>query len=204
MAGDFELRAYCHLDRVQPQLAALLGTITSGDLTLAGMASLYVELAPGNHVFRLVDVALKAADVRLGAQIVERQFGVVEIHSFDQEAVRHAGAAMLERAGVSAADAARPVVTSLERISNVHALQAQLLNRTRRGSMLLAGESLLVLECTPATYVNLAANEIEKAAGVRLIQASSVGAFGRLWVSGPESEVASAEEAARRLLSPAS
>lgn len=198
MADGVELRAYAYLDRVQPQLAGLLGTITAGDLTMAGMASLYVEVAPGNDVFRLVDVALKAADVRLGAQIVERQFGVLELHAFDPETVRHAGGAILDHLGLTAADAVRPEVSSMERISNVNGLQAQLLNRTRRGSMLLAGETLLVLECAPATHVNLIANEVEKAADIRLIHCASVGAFGRLWVSGSESEIIAAQDVAVR------
>lgn len=190
-----EVRAYCYLDQVQPQFAALLGTITSGDQVMQGMASLYVEVAPGNGVFRLVDVALKASDVRLGAQIVERQFGVVEFHSYDQSAVRLAGEVLLGHLGLSIADATRPEVTSIERISNVHPYQAQLLNRARRGSMVVAGDTLLVVECGPAAYINLAANEAEKAADITIVQASSVGAFGRLWVTGREDDVAAAQDA---------
>lgn len=48
MADEFSLRAYCFLDRMQPQYAAFVGTITQGDLPVEGMASLYVEMAPGN------------------------------------------------------------------------------------------------------------------------------------------------------------
>lgn len=191
-----ELRAYAYLDQVQPQFAAYVGTITSGDLLMQGMAVLYVEVSPGNDVFRLVDVALKSSDVRLGAQIVEREFGLLAVHSYDQSAVRMAGETLLDHLGMTPADAHPPEVTSVERITNVHPYQAQLLNRTRRGSMVVAGDTLLVVECGPAAYINYAANEAEKAANVTLINVSSVGRYGRLWMTGRESDVEAAQDAA--------
>ncbi len=191
-----ELRAYVYLDQAQPQFAGYVGTVTSGDLLMRGMAALYVEVAPGNDVFRLVDVALKAADVKLGAQLVEREFGVLEVHSFDQSAVELAGSTILAHLGKTRADATPPEVTSTERITNVHPYQAQLLNRRRRGSMILAGDSLVVVECQPAAYINLAANEAEKAAEVTLVDVVSVGRYGRLWLAGRESDAAAAQEAA--------
>lgn len=195
-----ELRAFAYLDQVQPQLAAYVGTITSGDLLMRGMAALYVEVAPGNDVFRLVDVVLKSADVRLGAQIVEREFGTLAVHSYDQSAVRMAGDMLLAHLGMSVGDAQRPEITSVERITNVHDYQAQLLNRTRRGSMVVSGDTLLVIECGPAAYVSLAANEAEKAAAVTLVNVDAVGRYGRLWMSGRESDVEAAQSAAIRAL----
>lgn len=197
---DVDIRAYCFLDRVQPQFAALVGTITDGDLPLEGMASLYVEVAPGNGVFRLVDVALKSSDVRLGAQVVEREYGVIEVHAADQSAVELAGQVILDHVGKTVADARSPEVTDVERITNVHPYQAQLLNRARQGSMVVAGDTLLVVECGPATYINLAANEAEKASNVTLVQAASVGRYGRLWVTGREADVEAAQSAALRAL----
>ncbi len=97
MAEKFELRAYCYLDRMQPQYAAFVGTITQGDLPVEGMASLYIEVAPGNEVFRLVDIAVKATEAKPGAQIVEREFGMFEVHSLSQAAVREAGRVVLDR-----------------------------------------------------------------------------------------------------------
>jgi ethanolamine utilization microcompartment shell protein EutL len=191
-----EVRAYVYLDQIQPQFAAYVGTVTAGDLVLPGMAALYVEVAPGNDVFRLVDVALKSSDVRLGAQIVEREFGLLEVHSFDQSAVRMAGEVLLDHLGLAPGQALKPEVTSVERITNVHAFQAQLLNRSRRGSMVVAGDTLLVVECAPAAYVNLAANEAEKAANITIVNNASVGRYGRLWVTGRESDVEAAQSAA--------
>lgn len=191
-----QIRAYCFIDRLQPQFSALLGTISDGDLPLEGMASLYVEVSPGNEVFRLVDVALKSSSVRLGAQVVEREFGLIEVHASDQSAVRLSGSMILETAGVGLVDADRPEVTSVERITKVHPYQAQLLNRSRSGSMVVPGDTLLVIECAAAAYINLAANEAEKAANITIVNAASVGRFGRLWVTGRESDVEVAQSAA--------
>lgn len=196
MAGDFQLRVYCYLDRTQPQYASFIGTITQGDLMIEGMASLYLEMAPGNEVFHMVDVAVKATEARPGAQVVEREFGMFEIHSHSQQAVLQAGAMVLERIGYRQTDRIKPQVASVQLITNVDPYQAQLLNRFRRGSMLVAGETLLVLEVAPAAYINLAANEAEKRANIKLIHVSSVGRFGRMWMSGTEAEMVTAKAAA--------
>lgn len=73
MAENFSLRCYCFIDRMQAQYSAFIGTVTQGDLPVEGMASLYVEMAPGNEVFRVVDIAVKATEAKPGAQIVERE-----------------------------------------------------------------------------------------------------------------------------------
>lgn len=196
MADNFELRAYCYLDRMQPQYAAFVGTITQGDLPVEGMASLYVEMAPGNWVFRVVDIAVKATDVRPGAQIVEREFGMFEIHSHSQADVLQAGEVVLQQLGLHPEDRKKPEIASLQVITRVSPYQAQLLNRFTRGMMLVPSQTMLVLECAPAAYVNLAANEAEKAAPVNLMHISSVGRFGRLWMAGTEADILAARDAA--------
>lgn len=196
MAEKFELRAYCYLDRMQPQYAAFVGTITQGDLPVEGMASLYIEVAPGNEVFRLVDIAVKATEAKPGAQIVEREFGMFEVHSLSQAAVLEAGNMVLDRLQLKPEDRKKPEVVSVQVITRVDPYQVQLLNRFRRGAMLVAGETLFILECQPAAYVNLAANEAEKYASIKIIHISSVGRFGRMWLSGSESEILAAKSAA--------
>lgn len=196
MADKFELRAYCYIDRMQPQYAAFVGTITQGDLPVEGMADLYIEVAPGNEVFKLVDIAVKATEAKPGAQIVEREFGMFEVHSHSQAAVLEAGRVVLERLGLDESERLKPQVASVQVITRVDPYQVQLLNRFRRGGMLVAGETLFILECQPAAYINLAANEAEKYANIKLIHISSVGRFGRMWISGTESEVLAAKQAA--------
>ncbi len=200
MAETFSLRCYSYLDRMQPQYAAFVGTITQGDLPTEGMASLYVEMAPGNEVFRMVDIAVKATEARPGAQIVEREFGMFEVHSPNQAAVLEAGNVVLSRLDLKVEDRIRPEVVSVQVITRIDPYQAQLLNRFRRGSMLVPGETMLVLECAPAAYINYACNEAEKKASIKLIHVSSVGRFGRMWLSGTESEIQTAKDAAVRAL----
>ncbi len=196
MAEKFELRAYCYLDRMQPQYAAFVGTITQGDLPVEGMASLYIEVAPGNEVFRLVDIAVKSTEAKPGAQIVEREFGMFEIHSLSQAAVLEAGRIVLDRLQLEPEDRKKPEVVSVQVITRVDPYQVQLLNRFRRGAMLVAGETLFILECQPAAYINLAANEAEKYANIKILHISSVGRFGRMWLSGSEAEILAAKRAA--------
>jgi hypothetical protein len=193
---DFSLRVYCYLDRMQSEVAAFVGTITQGDLPVEGMASLYVEMAPGNEVFRTVDIAVKATEAKPGAQVVEREFGMFEVHSLNQAAVLESGQIVLDRLGLKREDRIKPTVYSSNLITRVDPYQAQLLNRWRRGSMLVAGETLFVLEVAPAAYIMLAANEAEKKASVKIIHISSVGRFGRMWMSGTEADMVTAQNAA--------
>ncbi|KAA3645838.1 MAG: hypothetical protein DWQ07_11605 [Chloroflexi bacterium] len=200
MADGFSLRVYSYLDRMQPQYAAFVGTVTQGDLPTAGMASLYVEMAPGNEVFRVVDIAVKATEAKPGAQIVEREFGMFEIHSLNQSDVQESGRIVLDRLGLNVEDRIRPKIASSQLITNIDPYQSQLLNRFRRGSMLVPGETLLVLEVAPAAYINFACNEAEKRANIKIIHITSVGRFGRMWLSGSESEMKTALDAATQAL----
>ena len=196
MAETCQLRCYSYLDRMQPQYAAFVGTITQGDLPTEGMASLYIEMAPGNEAFRMVDIAVKATEAKPGAQLVEREFGMFEVHSRSQAEVLEAGRIVLERLGLAVHDRVKPEIASVQVITNVDPYQAQLLNRFRRGSMLVPGETMLVLECAPAAYINYACNEAEKGASIKILHVSSVGRFGRMWLSGSESEIVTARDAA--------
>jgi ethanolamine utilization microcompartment shell protein EutL len=190
------LRTYAFIDRMQPQCAAHIAATSPGDVPLAGMAELYIEMAPGNEVFRAADIALKAAGVRPALQIIEREFGLLEIHSEQQAEVLASGQAVLDALGMTEADRLKPVIASMQFITNVHPYQAQLLNKWRKGSMLLPGQSLLVLEVAPAAYISIAANEAEKAASITVIELRAVGRFGRMFLAGTESNVQAARDAA--------
>ena len=200
MADAFSLRCYCFIDRMQAQYAAFVGTITQGDLPVEGMAALYVEMAPGNEVFRVVDIAVKATEAKPGAQIVEREFGMFEVHSLNQAAVLEAGQVVLDRLGLRKEDRIRPEVVSTQVITRIDPYQSQLINRFRRGSMIVPGETLLVLECAPAAYINYACNEAEKKANIKIVHVASVGRYGRMWLSGSESEIITAKNAAESAL----
>jgi len=123
-----------------------------------------------------------------------------EVHSHNQAAVRESGRIVLERLGLKIEDRIRPQVASIQLITNVDPYQAQLLNRWRRGSMLVPKQTLLVVECFPAAYINFACNEAEKKANINIVHVSSVGRFGRMWLSGTEAEAETARDASIRAL----
>jgi hypothetical protein len=164
------------------------------------VAAYFIETAPGLVINRLTDIALKATAVTPGILVVERSFGLLEVHHLDQGQVRLAGKAVLEHLGIGEEERLKPRVVSQEVIRGIEPYHAQILNKMRFGDMLLAGESLFILEVEPAGYVAYAANEALKAARVKLIDASLFGAFGRLYLSGPEAQVDAAREAAARAI----
>jgi hypothetical protein len=184
-----ELRSFVFLDSLQPQHAAYMGTVAQGFLPLPGDASLWIEISPGIEINKITDVALKAASVRPGVQVVERLYGLLEVHSHGQGETRAAGQAILATLGVKKEDCLKPRVVSSQIIRNIDAYQTQLINRTRRGQLLLAGQTLYVLEVEPAAYAALAANEAEKSALINILEVQAVGSFGRLYLGGNERDI---------------
>lgn len=184
-----DLRSYVFLDSLQPQYAAFLGTVAQGFLPLADDASLFVEISPGIEINRLTDVALKATHVTPGMQIVERYYGLLEVHSPSQADTRAAGAAILEEIGLAENDRRKPKILSSQVIRRIESHQAQLVNRTRHGQMLIPGQTLYVLECEPAAYAALAANEAEKAADINILEVRAFGSMGRVYLGGEERDI---------------
>ena len=193
-----ELRTYVLVDSMQPQYAALTGKIFTGSVVVEGMAQVFIEVAPACDIYEMADAALKAAEVRTGSLSVERMYGSLEIHSVHQESAKVAGAAALRLMGLSEADREKPEVVSAKVITKIDPYEVQNINKKSRGGLLLARQTLCVIEVTPAAYVVLAANEAEKAANITLIDYRDSGVFGRLYVGGTESEVMIAREAAIR------
>ena len=184
-----DLRTYAFLDSLQPQHAAYLGTVARGFLPLPGDTSLWIEISPGIEINRITDIALKATRVRPGMQVVERLYGLLEVHHEVQAEVRAAGAAILQALGVDESQRIKPRVISSQIIRNIDAHQVQLVNRMRYGHMLLAGQTLYVLEVEPAGYAALAANEAEKAANLNILEVRAFGSFGRVYLGGEEQDI---------------
>jgi hypothetical protein len=184
-----DLRSYVFLDSLQPQMAAFIGSTARGFLPLAGDASLWVEISPGIEINRITDVALKATKVRPAVQVVERLFGLLEVHSQEQAEARAAGAAILEALGIQAEDRWKPKIHSSQIIRRVDAHQTQLINRNRNGMMLIADQTLYVMEVEPAAYAVLAANEAEKAARINIVEVRPFGSFGRVYLGGEEQDI---------------
>lgn len=191
-----ELRSYVFLDSLQPQHAAYMGTVALGFLPLPGDASLWIEISPGIEINRIMDIALKSTSVRPGVQVVERLYGLLEVHASRQGETRAAGKAILEALGVRERECLKPYVISSQIIRNIDPHHTQLINRTRKGQMILAGQTLYVLEVQPAAYAALAANEAEKAALINILEIQAVGSFGRLYLGGEERDILAGSSAA--------
>jgi len=195
-----DLRSFVFLDSLQPQLAAFLGTIAKGFLPISGEASLIVEISPGIEINRVTDIAVKATDVRPGMQVVERLYGMLEVHSASQADVRQAGVAILQALGLKETDRIKPRVLSSQVIKHIDDLQVQLINRNRQGMMLVPGESLYILEVEPAAYAAFAANEAEKTAEINVVDVRMTGAFGRVYLGGEQRDIDVAEVAAAKAI----
>ncbi len=195
-----QLRTYTVIDSLQPQLTGFLQTVAAGFQPLEGQTSLFVEIAPGIAINQITDAALKHTRVLPGMQIVERAYGLLELHHEDQGEVREAGAFILETLGCTEKDRIKPRIVSSEVITGLDGHQEMIINRMRHGDMIREGETLYVLETYPAAYAAIAANEAEKASPIRLLEVVTFGAFGRLYLGGGEAEIEAAVEAIRLAL----
>ena len=194
------LRTYVFLDSLQPQLAAHICTTCRGYFPVPHVASLFVEIAPGMAIHRVTDTALKATAVHPATLVVERAFGMLEVHHEDKGEVRSAGDAILRHLGQKEEDRTKPKIVSNTIIRAIEPMHAMIIDKIRFGSMIEPGQSLFILETEPAAYVSLAANEAEKAAQVRLVDVTPFGAYGRLYMAGDEAEIDSAAQAATAAL----
>ena len=191
---SIDLRTYIFLDSLQPQMASFISTISKGYFPVADQASCVVEIAPGIEINRLTDIALKATNVKPGLQVVERSFGMLEVHSDSQGDARMAGEAILKELKMTAAEAMKPHILTSQLIKNISDHQAQLINKVRYGNMIVRGDTLYVLEMEPAGYAYYAANEAEKTARINIINVTGIGKFGRVYIAGEEAEVIEARK----------
>jgi hypothetical protein len=193
-----DIRVYLLVEDLQQQFAAYLGTPTRarGYPPYAGEHALIVEVSPALAIERVIDLALREVPgIQPGILYVERQFGVLEIHSGVLDDVQRAGAAILSGTQNVAANQLRPRVLYHDVIEDITDQHAVIINRNRQASMVLPGQSLLVYEMTPALFAAVAANEAERAApGLTLVDVQMIGAAGRLYISGSTKDVVTARD----------
>jgi ethanolamine utilization microcompartment shell protein EutL len=197
---NFELRTLIFIDSLQPQLAQFIAKDNRVYDPAEYDAALLLEIAPAMEIHRMIDMALKSTKVRLGSVVTERQFGLMQIQHANQGEVMEAGKAVLQETGLDENDRAEVKILTNKIIRSVEQDHAIMFTGTAKGNMVLAGESVLIMETTPAAYLTIACNEALKAARVKLIQIKPFGASGRLTMSGTESEIDSAAEAAEKIL----
>jgi len=196
-----DLRTYIIIDSLQLQMASYISTVSQGYLPIAGQTACIVEIAPGIEINSLTDIAVKSTNVAPGMQIVERAFGMLEVHSDNQGETRMAGEAILNSIGKTENDRLKPRILTSQLIKNVSDYQAQLINRARWGSMLLKGDTLFVLEIEPAGYAYYAANEAEKTANINIIEVRGFGKFGRIYIGGNEADILECKDVVEKRLS---
>jgi len=184
------------LDSLQPQLTGHICSTCRGFWPVPYEAALFIEIAPGMAIHRLLDRALKTTRVHPATIVVERAFGMVMLHSDDKGEVHSAGEAVLDELNNEVGDRLEPKLITNQIIRSIEPDHAQCVNKLRYGSMITPGESLLIMETQPAAYICLAANEAEKAANIKLLECTPFGAFGRLYMSGSEAEIDAASQAA--------
>lgn len=194
-----ELRVYLPIRDLQPQFAAYLSSPTRarGYPPFEGEHSLIIEVSPALAIHRIVDLALKAApDMEPGILFTERQFGLLELHAEDEAEVAAAGQAILDGIDAVPSDQLAPRVLYHDIIEDLSDQHAIILNRTRDGSMLVPGTSLLVYEMAPALFACVAANEAERAAPAAVLNdVQMMGASGRVFMSGEADDLVKARDA---------
>jgi ethanolamine utilization microcompartment shell protein EutS len=198
--SGFELRTLTFIDSIQPQLAQYIAKDNRVYDPKEYDAALMIEIAPAMEIHTMIDIALKATHVRLTSVVTERQFGLMLAHHSDQGEVKAAGKAILRETALDENDRAVVDILTRKTIRGVEQDHAIMFTGTAKGNMVIAGESVFILEITPAAYLMVACNEALKAANVKLIDIKPFGASGRLILSGNESEIDSAAMAAENIL----
>ena len=200
--SGFQLRTLTFIDSMQPQLAQFLARDKENIITAPKNyeAALIIEIAPAMEIHTMTDMALKNTKVRLGTLVTERQFGLMQVHHADQGEVAEAGRAILRETGLNEHQRAKVDIVTNKIIRGVEQDHAIMFTGTARGNMVLAGESVLILETSPAAYIATACNEALKASRAKLIDCRPYGATGRLIMSGPEAEIDVASAAATKIL----
>ena len=195
-----ELRAYAFIDQLQEQLVGYIGSTARGYYPVAGQAALFMEIAPGIEINSITDAVMKKANVLPGAMVVERTYGMLEVHADSAADVKEAGAVVLDYLELQEKDRLKPKILAAETIERTDPFMSQIVNRFRAASMMIVDDTLYILECLPAGYAGYAANEAEKSADVKLIHATVFGASGRVYLSGTTSEIQSAKKVAEECL----
>ena len=195
-----ELRAYAFIGQLQKQMVGYVGSTARGYYPVAGQSALFIEIAPGIEINSITDIVLKKANVMPGAMVVERTYGMLEVHADSPADVKEAGEVIQEYLGLKESERLKPKILAAETIERMDPYMGQIVNRFRAASMMMEDETLYILECVPAAYAGYAANEAEKAANIKLIHATVFGASGRVYLAGSTSEVQAAKEAAEGCL----
>ena len=195
-----DLRAFAYIDQLQKQMVGYIGSASRGYYPVTGQAALFVEISPGIEINSITDAVLKRSNVRPGALVVERAYGMLEVHADSPADVKQAGEVILDYLGCKETDRLKPKILATETVERIDPYMSQIVNRFRAASLSVSDETLYILEVVPAGYAGYAANEAEKAANITLNHVSVYGASGRVYCAGEPSDVLSGKMAAESAL----
>lgn len=197
---NFELRTLIFLDCLQAQLAKAIPEKNIVQAPAPNDAMLIIEIAPAMEIHALLDLALKRTKVQLGALITERHYGQLFLHHADQGEIIEAGREILRTTNTDENNRAKIETLTNKIIRGIESDHANYFNLETKYNKVLPGESVFILETTPAAYLAIACNEALKAADIKLITIRSFGATSRLVMSGHEAEIDSGAGAALKII----
>ena len=197
---NIDLRAFAYIDQLQKQMVGYIGSASRGYYPVTGQAALFVEIAPGIEINSITDAVMKRSNVRPGALVVERTYGMLEVHADSPADVKQAGEVVLDYLDCKETDRLKPKILATETIERLDPYMSQIVNQFRAASLSVSDETLYILEVVPAGYAGYAANEAEKAANITLNHVSVYGASGRVYFAGETSDVLSGKLAAESAL----
>jgi len=122
-----DLRAFALIDQLQKQMVAYIGSTSRGYYPVTGQAALFLEIAPGMEINTITDAVMKKSNVRPGALVVERTYGMLEVHADDPADVKEAGQVIEELSiAINEADqaATQIVVSSRQQMTAMDQLVA--------------------------------------------------------------------------------
>lgn len=195
-----DLRAFAYIDQLQKQMVGYIGSVARGYYPVTGQAALFVEIAPGIEINSITDAVMKRSNVRPGALVVERTYGMLEVHADSPADVKQAGEVILNYLGCKETDRLKPKILATETVERIDPYMSQIVNRFRAASLSVSDETLYILEVVPAGYAGYAANEAEKAADITLNHVSVYGASGRVYFAGEPADVQAGKLAAESAL----
>ena len=142
------------------------------------------------EIIRVTDVALKATDVKPGMLIIERLYGMLEIHSDRRPTCARRARRSSTSLGLKEEDRIKPQIVSSQVIRNISPYHTQLINRTRHGDMILPGQSLYMHRSArrPATRRSPPTRR-RRPPNINILEVRAFGSFGRVYLGGEERDI---------------
>ncbi|MEH6549775.1 MAG: hypothetical protein V7711_12765 [Pseudomonadales bacterium] len=164
-----ELKSYCLVTDLQPQYAAFIAATGAArsSIPAPGDSVLTIDFGGSLAVEGLLDKLLKDSSLAaISGLAIERQGSAFEFSGPSTADIELVAKTALRLAGVSPLASAETkqgsAIGATQLIKDVAPLQATLINRSRRGTMVAAGDAVLIFECETAYLTGKLFNDIEK------------------------------------------